>query len=931
MIISIITFVARFRALFNQPTKCREQFPFCIFAALPRRSVARVLLLVALVCIEFPPSCLRANEAILNLAPFATAKTSFVSGNETLDAIHNGFNPANSGDHSHDAYGNWPSTGVQWVEYDWDQPISTRTIEVYWWRDWQGIRLPTACRLLTWNGSAFVPVREATGLGVIPDKYNTTTFPETTTSKLRLEFTGDRNFSTGILQWKVEDSGKSPKFPPRVYAGHDASVVLSTNLQLTGNVKPATSSVVWSKTSGPGDVTFENPYALETIAHFSTLGSYTLKLTGRASGLTGSDTVQIKVVSPMSPQHLAPVYTTSYKINSPLWSDRVKQLIIHWVPHCMAMLSEPDLNEGGVQNLIEAGNKNAGKPHAFHVGPPWSDAYVFMTMEAMCWALTVDPQGDQEIIDAQASIRSKLDDWIAITLAAQEKDGYLQSRFTLGISGEGDHPPGHWTQRGDHEGYVAGAFIEAAIADYQMTQGRDRRLYAAALRLVDCWNANLGPAPKRAWFDGHENIEQALCRLGRFRDEFEGQGKGREEFELAKFLLDSRKGGGDYDQSRKPLVQQSEAVGHAVRAVYCYSAMTDVAMELNDLDYQSAVQSIWSDLVDKKYYVTGGVGSGESSEGFGADYSLPNTAYCESCSGCGELIFQHKMNMAYADASYADLYEETLYNAILGSVDLKAENFTYTNPLVGNGLRYPWHVCPCCVGNIPRILLNLPEWIYCRAPDGIDVNLYVGSTISVGPVAGTNVELVQETAYPWKGAVSLTVNPSAASIFTIRLRIPRHDISQLYKSVPEVAGYDRLAVNGEVITPKIKNGYVAITREWKAGDKIELELPLKVQRVRADDRVAADRRCVALRYGPLIYTVEGVAQETESFLTSDAPLTTEWNPNLLDGVIVIHGQFANGTALIATPYYARQNRLNNNFQVWIKDDIHSNKHVMPGA
>jgi DUF1680 family protein len=862
---------------------------------------------------------LHGDDSKINLALFATPQTSYVSGHENLDAIQNSFDPVNSRDHQHNAYGNWPSTGVQWVEYDWEKPISTSSVQVYWWDDWQGVRRPTTCRLLTWNGSQFIPVQGALGLGVARDQYNITTFPELTTTKLRLEITGDRNFSTGILQWKVEDTGKSPPFAPRVQAGHDTTVVSGHGLQLGGEVLPHSSQADWSKLSGPGEVTFDHVDKLQTAAYFSATGIYVLKLTGQLAGLSASDTVQVEVI-PLQPlSRLLPVYTTRYQINSPLWSDRVKEQVVHWVPHCMNKLSEPDLKEGGVQNLIEAGKKNAGKPYAAHVGPPWSDAYVFMTLEAMCWSLTLDAQGDKDILQAQDLIRAKLEDWIVITLAAQEKDGYLQSRFTLGMPGEGGHVPAHWTQRGDHEGYIAGAFIEAAIADYQLTQGKDRRLYDAALRLVDCWSRNIGPSPRQAWFDGHENIEQALFRLGRFQNEFEGEGKGRKAFELAKFLLDNRGGGGDYDQSREPLVQQNEAVGHAVRAVYCYSAMTDVAMEMNDPDYQAAVQSIWSDLVQKKYYVTGGVGSGESSEGFGADYSLPNNAYCESCSDCGELIFQHKMNLAYADASYADLYEETLYNAILGSVDLEAQNFTYTNPLVDEGPRYPWHEVPCCVGNIPRTLLNLPEWMYARSPDGIDVNLYLGSTVDISAVVGTKVELIQKTDYPWKGAVSLTVNPAVPSKFTIRLRIPNHNTSRLYQSTPEIAGYSRLILNGQEISPKIEKGYVAITRQWKAGDQIDLELPMGVQRVKANEKVKADRGQVALRFGPIIYAMEGSDADMGGVLASDAVLTPKWEPSLLGGVVTIQGHFANGAPFAAIPYYARQNRPLPHFRVWLKD------------
>ena len=293
----------------------------------------------------------------------------------------------------------------------------------------------------------------------------------------------------------------------------------------------------------------------------------------------------------------------------------------------------------------------------------------------MCLALQVDPAGDAETIAAQKAIRAKLDKWIPIILAAQEPDGYLQTRFTLGQQNEYPKKPMRWTLNGEHEGYTAGYFIDAAVAHYLMTEGKDRRLYDAAKRLADCWDRHIGPPPKKRWYDGHEEIEQSLVRLARLVDKVEGPGKGDRYIALAKFLLSCRGGGGEYDQTQAPVTEQYYAAGHAVRAAYCYSAMTDIAMETGDPAYHSAVRSIWDDLVNRKYYVTGGIGSGETSEGFGKAYSLPNNAYCESCSGCGEIFFQHKMNLAYEDARYVDLLETTLYNAVLSDIDLDGEKF----------------------------------------------------------------------------------------------------------------------------------------------------------------------------------------------------------------------------------------------------------------
>src|SRR5471030_2777297 len=318
-----------------------------------------------------------------------------------------------------------------------------------------------------------------------------------------------------------------------------------------------------------------------------------------------------------------------------------------------------------------------------------------------------------------------------------------------------------------------------------MTNGKDLRLYNGAKKLADCWVAHLGPG-KKEWFDGHQEMEQALVRFGRFVNDMEGNGRGNEYIKLAKFLLDSRKGGQEYDQSHLPPARQYEAVGHAVRAAYFYSGMADVAAETHDTDYQSAVMSLWDNLINKKYYVTGGIGSGETSEGFGPNYSLRNNAYNEACSSCGLIFFQYKMNLAYHDAKYADLYEETMYNALLVSLDLEGKNFYYDNPLTGGAARYPWHVCPCCVGNIPRTLLMIPTWTYVKGDDGIYVNMFIGSIINVEKAAGTDIQMVQKTDYPWNGNISITVNPKESKKFTVYVRVPNRTTSELYTPTPQV-------------------------------------------------------------------------------------------------------------------------------------------------
>jgi DUF1680 family protein len=851
-----------------------------------------------------------------NLAIVATASTSFVSQDQTLAALNSGYDPRNSRDASHRAYGNWPRLGTQWVEYSWTQPISTNKIDVYWFADGRGIKLPGQCRLKYWNGTDFVVVPGTQGLGVRGSRYNTTTFPEITTTKLRLEFDSAAkglDFSTGILQWKVYDSGNSPDFPPLVSAGPDRVVIQTGKTYLAASVKTIKSiapALAWSKTSGPGDVTFDDSSSAVTTAAFSQPGDYILAMTATTGSLSASGSLHVHVDAPPAQAHLDPVYVSSFQINSQFWNDRIKNLIVNWIPHVYTKLSEPDLKEGGINNFVQAGNKLAGRPFTPRLGPPWADAYTHNCVESMCLALMVDPRGDSDIIAAQKAIRAKLDEWIPIILSAQEPDGYLQTRFTL----DPRNPP-HWSPRfrTEHEGYTAGYFIESAIADYRLTGGSDMRMFNAAKKLADCWYDHIGPPPKKAWFDGHEEIEHALIRFSVLVDQVEGPGKGDKYVELAKFLMDCRGGGTDYDQSYATATHQYQALGHAVRAAYLYTAMTDLVEQTADVNYQSSVQSIWDNLVNRKYYITGGIGSGETSEGFGEDFSLPNRAYCESCSGCGELFFQHSMNLAYADAKYADLYEQTLFNAVLGDLDLEGKNFYYANPLESpetGGARYPWHDCPCCVGNIPRTLLSLPTWIYSTDADGIYVNLYVGSTMTIKNVAGTDVRIVQTTDYPWNDKAVITLNPSAPAKFAIRLRLPHRDVSALYTSVPSADGISTITINGQQLDPiAMVAGYANLIRTWQPGDKIELTLPLTPQRVTADDRIAADRGRVALRYGPLIYNIEHADQPSLDIpLKSDSPLTTQWMPDLLGGVVAIKGTFADGSPMLAIPNYARCNR-----------------------
>ncbi len=863
----------------------------------------------------------------VNLAVVATDLTSYVSPWETLSAINNGFDPANSGDTSHGEYGNWAGNGgngTQWVEYDFSQPITAAKMDVYWWQDGGGVFAPAACRLKYWDGANFVLVQNPVGLGVALNQYNTTTFTTVTSTKFRLEFDSDGTHSTGILQWKIYDTGVTPNFAPVVVGDADRDVVIGGVTYLTGAVRDdgkmyVTPQISWSALPGPGSVTFSNASSTNTTVSLTGLGPNVLQLTANDGQYQASNTVNVTVQPQFSPVHPLPVYVdkNSYTISNRLWNYRLSKNITNWIPHLYAELNDSNNPTGNINSFIQAGNKLASRAYSVPGADPWADAYTLNTVEAMCYALNYNAQGDAGILAAQATFRTNLAYWVPLILGAQESDGYLHTYNTLrGIP--------RWSVNGNHEGYVGGYFIEAGLAHYLMCERTNAVFYNAAKKLADCWCANLGPG-KKIWYDGHENMEQALVHLGRFVNEFEGPTNGQKYIDLAKWLIDCRGtpaantaegDGADYDQSRAPVSRQYEIVGHGVRAVYLCSGVADVALETGNLDYQSAAMSLWDNFVNKKYYVTGGAGSGATSEGFGFNYILPNNSYCETCAGCGTLFFFHKLNMAYQDAKFADQMENVLYNEILGAVDDQANNIAYPNPLSGGG-RAPWTGVPCCYGNFARTVLELPTWTYLRSSNSIYLNLFIGSTMNISNVAGTTVQIVQFTDYPWTNTDRITVNPATPATFTLYIREPNRTVSALYAPTPAISGLTSILLNGAPVSFTVTNGYAAITRTWTAGDHIDIVLPLAVQRIKAVNNIAADQGLVALQYGPLIYNIEGIDQATGLVLSPSAPLSTQYT-NILGGFLKITGTWSNSTPLIAIPNYSRLNR-GGSSDVWVRD------------
>lgn len=861
-------------------------------------------------------SCQLKDDSLNNLANVAEP---FGSGRgQWIEALNDGQIPAEP--LSRQMVGRLRGSRSQYVQYLWEQPITTSQIALYLWDYNNEVPLPDAYTISYWDGDRFVPVRSVSRQQMLNNQFDTITFDKVTTTILRLEADTALMFPANILEWEVHQHPGSPDHPPIAIAGVDRHVMVNGKTYLSGEASSAGTlrRVMWKKESGPGRVRFEDANALVTTATFSVPGDYVLELTVRDESLESSSQLKVSVRNLPEGEPLAVVHTTPYRVDNPLWEDRLRSIIVNWIPHSINMINTPapEVRTGGIDNFIEAAKALRGEPHGRHIGFVFSNAWVFQIIESMSLALMVDSKGDREIIAAQELMKKTLEEWIPIILAAQEPDGYIHTAWTLRDPDQ-TFPAGgrgpwerRWQpeHRRNHEGYVAGYFIEAAIAHHTYTQGRDTRLYDAAKRLAECWLENIGPG-KIYWWDGHQGLEMALIRFAHYVNKIEGPGIGDRYIELAKFLLDNRQGGTEYDQSHVPVQQQYEAVGHAVRAIYSYTGMAGIAAETGDIDYHSAIKSLWYNIVNKKYYITGGIGSGETAEGFGENFSLPHNAYCEACSSCGVMFFQHTMNAIYHDAKYIDLLEETLYNALLGTTDLEGKNFYYPNPLTTRHLRYPWHNCPCCIGNIPRTLLMLPKWKYQKSDDAIYVNLFIGGAVNIVDVAGTDVEMVQKTDYPWSGNISIIVNPERSAEFTVYVRIPNRTTSKLYDPEPEVSGFTSFRLNNQPYQPTLQMGYAVVNRRWEKGDRIDMELPMNVQRITSDERVEANRGMIALRYGPLVFNVERYDNQDIDLPIGDAPLSTEWREDLLNGVMVIRGQWADGSPLLAIPNYARTNRV----------------------
>jgi DUF1680 family protein len=628
---------------------------------------------------------------------------------------------------------------------------------------------------------------------------------------------------------------------------------------------------------------------------------------------------------------IRPVPFTKVTLEDEFWAPRLETNRTISVPYALRMNEET----GRVDNFRKAAKLMTG-PHS---GRRFNDSDVYKAMEAAAYTLR---------LHADPILENTLDDLIALIGQAQEPDGYL---FTTRTNDPAHPAPGsgpeRWSNlRVSHELYNVGHMYEAAVAHFQATGKRtflDIAERNAALLL-----RTFGPGQRRG-FPGHQEIEIGLAKLYRATGN-------RAYLELAKFFLDERGhyfGGqkhapddpfavydsDEYLQNHKPVLEQDEAVGHAVRAMYMYSGMADVAALGGFPEYVAAIDRLWLNVAGKKQYLTGGVGARAGSEAFGDAYELSNArAYTETCAAIGNALWNYRLFLLHGESKYMDVFERVLYNGLLSGVSLSGDRFFYQNPLesAGGYERSPWFEVACCPPNMTRFLPSLPGYVYATRDDVVFVNLFIAGT-GMAPLPEGSVILSQETHYPWYGDIKITVRPETPGPFELAVRIPGWVRGEamptgLYAFLDGADEQPALRVNGENAVLDIRDGYARLRRDWKDGDTIELMLPMPVRRVIAHAAVAEDRGRVALQRGPIVFAIEGADNANRVFdlvLPDAAALGVEYRRDLLGGVVAVNGSAvvvskdaAGKTvetphSLVAVPYYAWANRGPGQMLVWL--------------
>lgn len=610
---------------------------------------------------------------------------------------------------------------------------------------------------------------------------------------------------------------------------------------------------------------------------------------------------------------LTPVPFTQVTITSSFWAPRQETNRRVSIPHSLEMLEK----SGNIRNLERA----ARHERAGYEGPVFMDSDLYKALESASFSLATHPDPELD---------KRLDEIIAKIAAAQMPDGYLDTWYEVNA------PDKRWTNlRDNHELYCAGHLIEGAVAHFSAT--KKRNFLQVAIKLADHIDRLFGDGPgKRAGYPGHPELELALVKLWRATGE-------QRYFNLAKFFIDHRgekffakehntdpaRYDGTYWQDNVPIREHKKIVGHAVRAAYLMSGVVDVAGQAGDESLLQMVDRVWKNTTQKNMYITGGIGPSASNEGFTTDYDLPNlTAYQETCASVALTMWNHRLNLLYGDAKYADLVERSLYNGILSGVSLDGSRFFYVNPLESKGghHRQGWYGCACCPPNVTRTLAQLGGYAYATAPGAIYVNQFMQSSVKT-TVNGQPAALKVTTEYPWEGVVLIQPEVAKPTEFEIRVRIPG------WCGAPEIA------VDGVNRKPQVENGYAVLKSNWHTGDVIHIFFPMPAERVQANPNVKDDAGCTAVQRGPVVYCLEQADQSVpvhEISLPAFTDLKEEHKKDLLGGVTVLKGtgEAAGGEVdwtgrlyaqapeprkvpITFVPYYAWDNRTAGEMRVWI--------------
>ncbi|HNX83515.1 MAG: glycoside hydrolase family 127 protein [Bacteroidales bacterium] len=614
----------------------------------------------------------------------------------------------------------------------------------------------------------------------------------------------------------------------------------------------------------------------------------------------------------------------SVTVNDAFWKPFIERNRTVTIPYAFGKCEET----GRIDNFAIAGGLKKGK----HTGERYNDSDVFKIIEGACYSLLETPD---------PVLRNYVDSLVTLIAAAQEDDGYLYTTRTIDpvnmAPGAGRE---RWIdERVSHELYNVGHMYEAAVAHYLAT-GSDSFLNVA-LKNAELVASEFGWG-LREIAPGHQEIEIGLIKL------FELTGNNR-WLELARFFIDVRGRQEEYTrhpvgsrfevyndsvylQMHLPVLEQTEAVGHAVRGAYMYTAMADISRVTGDNSYLEASEKIWRDVTRGKIYITGGIGSKEYGEAFGEPFELPNmTAYTETCASVANVFWNHRLYSATGNAMYLDALERTLYNGLISGIGQDGCSFFYPNPLESDGRfeRAGWFECSCCPGNVARLLPSMKQYIWSETTAGINLNLFIGSSAHLSTTEG-ETDVTVETAYPWTGNVRVTVTPSTEkSRFTIGVRIPAWTGGEpaegdLYRYVTPEKGRVGIRVNGKKYKAPISDGFAHIDREWKSGDVVEISLPMEPRFIEARKEVAADSGRVALGAGPLVYCLEQADNGPVRELTVDTSVKPvfAFEQSLAGGTGTLTFPVTDSTGTVkqakAVPYYSWANRGKGEMTVWIK-------------